>query len=152
MTVSTAIDIDGGVLVGHDGSADADRALLTAITIAEGLGMGITVARAWSISSAPTPPTWERGYVPPLEEFEAATLAALEADIADARAAHTGVQITCVAVRGSASELLIEASAHADLLVVGRRGRGGFAGLVLGSVSEQVVRHARCTVVVANPA
>ncbi len=51
---------------------------------------------------------------------------------------------------GNAAELLIDLSEDADVLVVGSRGHGGFADLLLGSVSQNVVAHAKCTVVVAR--
>lgn len=60
----------------------------------------------------------------------------------------SGVQFTVRAVSGLAADELIRASAGADLIVVSARGAGGFARLVMGSVSEQVVHHALCPVVV----
>jgi nucleotide-binding universal stress UspA family protein len=56
--------------------------------------------------------------------------------------------VTVRAVIGFPSQALIEASREADLLVVGSRGAGGFAKLMAGSVSSQVVHHAHCPVVV----
>ncbi|AWB91895.1 universal stress protein [Aeromicrobium chenweiae] len=148
MTVSKTIPLRGGVLVAHDGSVPADAALRTAVRVAAGLGKPVTVARAWSISTAPRPASAAPGYMPPFEDFEAATLAALEKDIAPIRAESPDVTIDAVVVHGSPAEKIVEASGSADLVVVGSRGRGGFPGLLLGSVSDQVVRYAKCPVLV----
>jgi nucleotide-binding universal stress UspA family protein len=56
--------------------------------------------------------------------------------------------VTVRAVNGFAAQELIEASRDADLLVVGSRGGGGFARMLLGSISDQVAHHAHCPVVV----
>ncbi|WP_332662297.1 universal stress protein [Aeromicrobium sp.] len=148
MSVATTIEVDGGVLVAHDGSAQAEAAVRTAARLAAALGQPVTAVRAWNVSTAPRPSTAAPGYMPPFEDFEAATLAALEEDLAPIRSENPGVTITAAVVHGSPAAKLIDASDRADLIVVGSRGHGGFTGLLLGSVSEQVVRHATCPVVV----
>lgn len=151
MTVSDMIDVQGGVLVAHDGSRHAADALLTAVRFAEALKTHVTVARVWNLSTAPRPASWEFGYVPPLVDFESETLAALDRDISSVCAENPDMMITSRVVYGSPAKKLIEASGRADLIVVGSRGTGGFAGLLLGSVGEQVVRHSRCPVLVDKP-
>nr|MCW2729038.1 universal stress protein UspA [Aeromicrobium sp.] len=154
MTVADSIDVQGGILVAHDGSASADSALRTAASWAGAFKTHVTVVRAWSMTSAPRPDSWTAGYTPPLEDYEASTLAALEHDVSPVRELHPDVTITTTVVHGAAAGKLIEASPKVDLLVVGSRGLGGFKGLMLGSVSDQVVRYAQCRVAVdrgANP-
>ncbi|MGH3366978.1 MAG: universal stress protein [Nocardioidaceae bacterium] len=145
--VVTAVDTRGGIIVGHDGSAHAEQALRWAADWAGRTGTPLHVVRTWTLSSAPRPATWEPGYVPPLKDFENAVQSALERDI-EALSLPEGVPVTCYVLHGHPGRRLVEASAHADLLVVSTRGRGGFAGLVMGSTTDQVVRHAHCPVVV----
>ena len=145
--VVTHVEIRGGIVAGHDGSQHADQAVRWAADWARRLGCELHVVRTWVLSSAPRPGSWSPGYVPPMSDFEQAVLAALEADV---RALHlpADVSVACHVAHGSPAHRLVEVSAHAELLVVASRGRGGFAGLVMGSTTDQVVRHAKCPVVV----
>jgi nucleotide-binding universal stress UspA family protein len=147
--IAEVADVPGGVLVGHDGSACAQEALQWAADLALRAGYPLHVLRAWKMTTAPRPATWEPGYVPPLEDFETAVREQLEAHVASA-GLDPALPVTCHVTHGSPARGLIESAARADLLVVGARGRGGFVGLVLGSVSDQCVRHAPCPVVVVR--
>lgn len=136
------------VVVGHDGSSFADVALAWALDHAAATRRPVRVIRAWSISTAARPADADPGHVPGVDELAAATQAALEADTADARHAHPDVEVTLESPHTAADDALLSASHGAALVVVGPRGLGGFAGLLLGSVSDRVVRHAACPVLV----
>ena len=85
--------------------------------------------------------------MPPLTDFEQAVREELEADVA-----ALGLPAECLVgyhvLHGGVLRPTAEAAAHADLLVVGSRGAGGFRGLRFGSTADQVVRNAPCPVVV----
>jgi nucleotide-binding universal stress UspA family protein len=148
--VTEAVQIEGGILVGHDGSKCAQEALGWAARLAARADMDLHVLRAWSMMSAPQPKSWSPGYVPPLEEYEQAVHDELTRHVA-AAGLDPAVRVTCHVAHTSAAQAMIAAGAGADLLVVGARGRGGFAGLLLGSTSDQVVHHAPCPVTVIRP-
>ncbi|HEX8580924.1 MAG TPA: universal stress protein [Acidimicrobiales bacterium] len=148
--ISTRAVVEGGVVVGHDGSGCAQEALEWAAALAERADWPLHVVRAWRIATAPQPSTWEPGYVPPITDYEKAVLADLQADVAAVLGAGRAASVDCHVVHAPPVKALIEAAQGADLLVVGARGRGGFAGLLLGSVSDQVTHHAPCPVTVVR--
>ncbi|WP_040339582.1 universal stress protein [Candidatus Blastococcus massiliensis] len=147
--VAKTVRIDGGIVVGHDGSKCAQEALVWAGRLAARADIDVHVVRAWQMTTAPQPATREHGYVPPLADFEKAVHDELTAHVA-AAGLDPEVRVTCHVVHRPAAPGLMQAAENAHLLVMGARGRGGFAGLLLGSVSDQLVHHAPCPVTVVR--
>src|SRR5690349_15436762 len=87
-----------------------------------------------------------------LEDFREAAATSLDETLREAGAETDGVAIEPRVDQGAAAAVLIEESREADLLVVGSRGHGGFAQLLLGSVSQQCAQHAFCPVVIVRGA
>jgi nucleotide-binding universal stress UspA family protein len=138
------------IVVGNDGSAASEPALRWALDQARAVGGRVQVMRGWSMSTAPTPKTQTFGHIPPMEDFEAAVLEELQADVASVVADYALVEIEYAANHCPPANALLIAAAHADLVVVGARGRGGFRGLTLGAVSDQLSRHSPCPVVIVR--
>jgi len=145
--VKKEADITGGIVVGHDGSRASGAAVRRAADLAQRLGTTLHVVRVWNLATAPRPESMVGGYVPPFAEFEQAVVADLKADCA-AAGLGDDLDLQLYALRGQTTECLVDASARAEMLVVGSRGAGGFRGLRFGSTATQVVRHASVPVLV----
>jgi nucleotide-binding universal stress UspA family protein len=134
----------GTIVVGVDGSPGADEALRFALREASLRGDTVKAVLVWSLPVVDVP----SGMLPSLsEDLRNDAEAVLEEAVARVDGAAE-VPVERVTLEGPPARMLIEAARGADLLVVGTRGRGGFKGLLLGSVSQQVLHHAPCPVVV----
>ena len=139
--------ITGGIVVGHDGSRASAAVVRRAADLARRLEVQLHVVRVWNVMTAPRPDSMVGGFVPPIAEFEQAVVADLQADCASA-GLPDDVALQLYALRGQPAERLAAAAEHAEMLVIGARGAGGFAGLRFGSTATQVVRHATVPVLV----
>jgi nucleotide-binding universal stress UspA family protein len=130
----------GRIVVGIDGSKDGQRALEWALDEARGRGAELVVVHAWEYPVAP--------YTFPLDSGDIAS-EVLAASLEQVETHDVAVRTRLVEGRPVAS--LVREAAGADLLVVGSRGHGRVAAVVLGSVSTGCVHHAACPVVVVPP-
>ena len=132
------------IVVGVDGSSQSAKALRWAVDYAKPTDT-IVAAHAWQL------PVMETDGVPAyrIDDVETKAKKLAEDVVATVvRDGGEGPRVETLVENGHSGRVLIDASDDADLLVVGSRGRGGFVGLLLGSVSTYVVHHARCPVVV----
>jgi nucleotide-binding universal stress UspA family protein len=136
----------GGVVDGVDGSEPSQRALQWAPRYAAATGATVTAIHAWQV-----PPLHAAVVMLlPTDEFAEAEQAVLDTAMERAEIAVPGVRAERRLIQGHPAKELIDQSADADLLVVGSRGLGGFAGSTLGSVSQLCVQNAACPVVVVR--
>lgn len=134
------------IVVGVDGSRGSETALRWALAQAQLTGATVEAVAAWQ---NPAMIGYSYGWVPTPYEGEsiaAETERVLAQTVADVARApdRTRTAVT----EGPSAEVLLKAATGADMLVVGSRGHGTFAGMVLGSVSQHCVQHAPCAVVV----
>ena len=134
------------VVVGVDGSPEAATALEIAIEEARLRQARLHVTYAYPALGAPLTGTTGHDYYEQTEHEAHDVLhrAAAAAPPTD------GLAVEWLGVPGNPAQVLIEASRGASLLVVGSRGRGGFLGLMMGSVSTQCVHHSHCPVLVVR--
>jgi nucleotide-binding universal stress UspA family protein len=135
------------IVVGVDGSEHSKAALRWAVDEAASRGDSVRAVHVWQVYPALYPGTTITAR--DFDDVRAQAGSFVEEFVAETIPEHPGVEIEAVALEGeSVAPALVDASAAAELLVVGSRGLGGFRGLLLGSVSQQCVHHATCPVVV----
>ncbi len=134
----------GRIVVGCDGSPSSSGALEWAARQAQLTGSSLEAVMTWQ-----WPPSlgWS---VPVPDDFdpESDVQRVLEEAVARVRERHPDVRIETTVANGHPAPVLVEASKGADVLVVGSRGHGEFAGMLLGSVSEYCATRAHCPVLV----
>jgi nucleotide-binding universal stress UspA family protein len=139
------------IMVGCDGSDTARGALAWALDEARLHQAEVTVVHAWEPTFVDSYPVTAAPSVPAELEQAAEAVLADAVDAADTSGLPGPVER--MLVKGSPAAAILRAAddLDADLIVMGTRGRGGFVGLLLGSVSRQVVSHADRPVVVVPP-
>jgi nucleotide-binding universal stress UspA family protein len=140
------------IVVGVDGSPSSQAALQWAADQAVRTGAGVEVVIAWEYPSLAAGFGWVPNAMITSNQYREYT----EKVVADAISKVTGpgssVRFSTRVGEGNAAQILLDAAVSAELLVVGSRGHGTFAGAVLGSVSQRVAHHAPCPVVVVRGA
>jgi nucleotide-binding universal stress UspA family protein len=133
-----------GIVVGVDGSASSKQALAWALHYADTTGLPVTAVLAWEIPAN----YGTAAMVLPAAEFADEAERELKHVVDEVAAAFPEVQVEPRIVEGHPAKILLKEAEHAQLLVVGSRGHGGFVGAILGSVSQYCVTHAECPVLV----
>lgn len=140
------------IVVGVDGSPVSRQALRWAAREADLRDCPLDVVYGWQVSTEPRPEGVGFGVTPPLEAYERQARTRLQGIVDDTLGPQPPARVTVHAVHRSPGRALIEESADADLLVLGSRGHGRLAAWLLGSISEEAVHRAPCSVVIVRPA
>jgi nucleotide-binding universal stress UspA family protein len=139
------------IVVGVDGSEYSLRALRWAVFEAGRHGAELLALTTWTALPPPiASPNVDVSKAVDRHDGASAAEQALQTVVANAMAGNSPIVVEIVATEGHPAKLLAEQSRHADLVVVGARGRGGIAGWLLGSVSQELLRHSSCPVAVVR--
>lgn len=137
----------GRVLVGYKGPRHAPEAFNAAFELARDLGAEVHVLHAWQLESGYDSIVSNRVA---LEEFRTRALAVIEPQLAEYRAAYPDIAVTVEVVHGQPAHALVNGSAHADRLVLGRPVHGGIVHH-LGAVARAALRESHCPIQVVLP-
>lgn len=110
--------------------------------------MPVDVIHAWHFTPMVDP--MGIAIIPPTAEMQASAKTVLDTVMKKVEGDRGGVLVNEIVAQGSPVGTLLQAARDAEMVVVGRRGHGGFMGLLLGSVATQIVHHAPCPVVVVG--
>lgn len=135
------------IVVGVDGSPNSRAALLFAVEEAQRRGARVDAVMAWHRPYTSGGDVWLPTMTYDVEAVEQGYRVHLEKVIASVNPPES-VVVEPVLIEGTGAHSLMSAAEGAALLIVGKRGHGGFLGLLLGSVSHQVAAHAPCPVVI----
>ena len=141
--------VAGPVIVGADGSSDSDGALAFACEAARLRGAGLRVVHTWNdiVADGVLRPHPLQNDATELDQAERTELADR---IGPWRDKYPDLSIDLEVTRGRPVRTLLERGEHAQLIVVGCRGRGGFTGMLLGSTSQALIVHSPCPVAVVR--
>jgi nucleotide-binding universal stress UspA family protein len=141
------------IVVGVDGSEGAAAALELAAEEAALRKGRLRIVSAWQVplaaygAAAPVAPPIDQAT---LDAFQLGAEKIATDAVATVKELQPSLEVEAVTVSAQPADALLAQGADATLIVVGRRGLGGFRSLLLGSVSQQVVQYATCPVVVVN--
>ena len=141
----------GPVVVGVDGSPASEAAVELAFEEASLHGADLVAVHTWTEYPSDSAYAYAQQFVPNWEAIEAAQHELLAERLAGWQEKYPDVVVHRIVTRDRPVSALLERSADARLLVVGSRGRGGFAGMLLGSTSQALIYHATCPLLVARP-
>lgn len=130
------------VVVGVDGSENSKEALRWAVEFGRRYDSAVEAIAIWNLTAY----GYRAAYMEPGEEVAERTRQMLAETVGEAVGEDAGV--TEKVLRGIPAETLVEVSESAQVLVLGTRGHGAFAGMLLGSVSQHCVAHSKCPFVV----
>jgi nucleotide-binding universal stress UspA family protein len=137
------------IVAGVDGSPSSVMALRWAVRQAELTGGTVDAVISWEFPIAAGGMGWAPTSGIDGTDYSELAAKALSAAVAEV-SPPPGVTVRQVVVEGNAAQVLLDAAATADLLVMGNRGHGGFADALIGSVSIRCLHHATCPVVVVR--